>query len=110
MYCDDQDPCSIDVCDPQAGCLEFPTSCTCDEDSDCFDPCFGFATCVLGGCVFEDPIECPDPTQECVTSVCVGATGVAKCVDVTTPGESCGEGLKVCFEDGTCGFPPDGTD
>jgi len=93
ISCDDNDPCTIDNCDPVTGCTHPPlctdpcipcvvtggvAACTpivcdpcqtcvggvCGPTPPCPDPC---SPCVNGVCT---PVSCPDPCQPCVGGVC----------------------------------------
>lgn len=88
--CDDEDPCTQDVCDFEGECQHFPIpDCLeCDHDSDCMDedPCTQ-GTCVDNACV-QTPSEDPECTPECYSH--------PDCDD----GDECT--MDVCGFDGEC--------
>ncbi|MBD90262.1 MAG: hypothetical protein CL940_07980 [Deltaproteobacteria bacterium] len=83
--CDDDDPCTVDLCSPTTGCSNDPLPC----DSD--DPCIA-ASCEDGGCVLT-PVDSPVCNGEGVG--CNGSNG-SSCDD-----ENDGTTADVCI-DGLC--------
>ena len=106
--CDDGNPCTIDGCDPVAGCtVQTMAGCFfCNTDMECRDrdssACTVNERCVSHACV-SDPLTCNDGNP-CTTDSCDAATG---CTFTPVPnGQSCGDldpcnGLETC-QSGTC--------
>ena len=96
--CSDSNPCTIDSCDPDAGCLNSPAM----DNSVCDDGNFCTADdkCVAGVCVGPIPLSCDD-FNPCTDDSCDPATGCtqenneAPCEDgmFCTVGEQCEGGL-----------------
>ncbi|MCA9514921.1 MAG: hypothetical protein KC635_08265, partial [Myxococcales bacterium] len=96
VSCDDADPCTIDRCDPAAGCVTTPAAAgtACDDG----DPCTIGEACGDGGCVGGAARECDDGNP-CTANVCVPGTGcVATLVPNATP---CTDG-DACTVDDVC--------
>ncbi len=106
-YCDDQDPCTIDICDPQAGCLhEIDEGGSCDDG----DPCTGPDTCQAdGSCEGLEPTSCDDhnpctqdscdPDRGCVHDG-TGITDVCDDHNVCTDNDTCrGDSAGTCAGD-----------
>ncbi len=97
LTCDDQDPCTIDTCDPMAGCAnaDAPEGSPCPDA----DACNGTETCdAAGACVPGAPPDCDD-MNPCTADAC-DAMGGCTHVDVDD-GTPCGDG-DVCNGDETC--------
>ena len=80
LDCDDGNPCSVDICDPVAGCQHTPAAdgISCSDE----DVCNGTETCQLGACVKGAPLDCDDGIA-CTMDSCAPATG---CTYSTSPG------------------------
>jgi subtilisin family serine protease len=96
LVCDDDEVCTIDTCDPVAGCVFTPDPC--DDDDPCTadscelgvgcqhsvvadgtscadgDPCNGDEVCVGGECTAGDGMACDDG-DECSVDSCAPDTG-----------------------------------
>ncbi len=80
LVCDDENPCTTDYCDAEAGCLAEATEGCCTVDSECDDSivCNGLETCSIpptagtGSCVAGAPIACDD-RDPCTRDSCVVA-------------------------------------
>ena len=130
LACADGNPCTDDLCDPEAGCQFPPTSGDCDDGSACTtgDHCLG-GTCVGGaapdctdsfscttdscdpasGCVHTPNDAVCATGQLCITDTCSPTSG---CVSNPTPnccgngivdgGETCDGNCPTCFTSNTC--------
>jgi uncharacterized repeat protein (TIGR01451 family) len=95
--CDDGNPCTIDTCDPTAGCANTPdTGATCNDGSACTtsDTCDATGACVGGpapNC--DDGNPCTDDSCDTVLG-CVHTDNTAPCSDsnACTVGDTCGGG------------------
>jgi hypothetical protein len=96
VSCDDENPCTLDTCDPASGCGHAAIAGVCEAG----DPCRGPDTCVEGACV-EGPAVACDDKNDCTSDACEGTKG---CVytpvsggcddnDVCTTGDHCQSGL-----------------
>ncbi|MBT9558558.1 MAG: hypothetical protein IV100_21155 [Myxococcales bacterium] len=65
MPCDDTNPCTADVCDPEVGCISAAIEAECDDGA----PCTGPDLCLLGECV-GPPLDCDDG-DPCTVEGCV---------------------------------------
>jgi len=79
--CDDDEPCTVDSCDPAAGCVNAPADLACDDG----DPCTTTDACAEGKCVGAGAKDCDDgdpctTTDACAEGKCVGA-GAKDCDD-----------------------------
>jgi len=90
-YCDDGLACTVDACDPVAGCTFVPGDGDCDDG----DPCTTDDACNAGACSGK-PMACDDGI-DCTFDSCDGKTG--KCVN-TVKNDACNDG-KFCTAD-TC--------
>ena len=95
VVCDDQDPCTLDLCNPSAGCVYEPAlgPIPCDDQSACT---LG-ETCQAGLCQGGVTPECDDG-EPCTEDVCDPATG---CESQPLDGPDCDDSL-VCTEGDTC--------
>jgi len=96
--CDDQNPCTAEICTPLSGCQYTNVPAPCDDE----DACTTGDRCVDGGCV-GDAVDCDDGnvcTQDscrATTGTC-GHTPVAGACDdgdVCTEGDACANGQCV---------------
>ena len=110
LNCSDNNPCTLDPCDPTAGCQPHTPAgagTTCSDNNACTigDSCDGSGTCQPGG-----PRVCNDG-RECTTDTCDPVRG---CVFTNRTG-SCTDDGNTCTADvcsgGNCTHPtqPDGT-
>ena len=99
LTCDDGDPCTADLCDPQVGCQHVPAEgAACDDGN----ACTVGDHCAAGACVFTGPADCADDNP-CTTDSCAPATGCvftlneAPCDDddLCTTGDHCHLGLCI---------------
>ena len=63
--CDDSNPCTDDLCDPQDGCKNPDNSSPCEDG----DLCTQGDTCTQGKCASAPPIDCDD-NNECTKNFC----------------------------------------
>jgi hypothetical protein len=95
--CDDGDPCTEDSCNPSSGCAHTPVNCgdgnACTTNS--CDP--------SSGCVFTD-VVCDDD-NECTANLCAPSTGCSH--PNLTDGTPCSIGT---CQDGVCTAPPPAVD
>lgn len=96
MSCDDANPCTDDLCDPDTGCIHEPTR-SCDDDNPCtIDRCDG-----AEGCAHEsapDGTACDD-FELCTTAdICLGGD----CVGVSIPDGSPCDDNEPCSKDERC--------
>jgi hypothetical protein len=102
--CNDQDPCTVDTCDPWFGCRHRPLAncCTSLEDCESSDPCIQGA-CVQGVCVQQPVPGCCTAGIQCGSSdgcslpTCVGAEFGGTC-EQTSAG--------CCQDDSVCPGAP----
>ncbi|NUN16519.1 MAG: lamin tail domain-containing protein, partial [Myxococcales bacterium] len=97
VVCDDQNPCTDDVCDDVAGCVNTFNTAPCAA----VDPCVSTATCTQGVCVGGTSVSCDD-SNPCTKDTCQAGVG---CLHQATAG-GCEDGdactfLDVCLN-GTC--------
>lgn len=93
VLCDDGDGCTVDGCDPLAGCTHSPgTGQPCSDD----DACTSLDTCDQGLCIGE-PVTCEDGNI-CTSDACDPAVG---CVFTQLTGKPCDDG-SVCTGDDHC--------
>ncbi len=98
--CSDDNPCTVDYCDPVRGCVSepLPDGTACSDGSVCTTG----DVCQNGSCVGSD-VSCDDGNP-CTVDSCDAELG---CVNTVVVGESCDDGNPctsndVCREDGTC--------
>ncbi|NOS99246.1 MAG: hypothetical protein HOP29_01310 [Phycisphaerales bacterium] len=92
--CNDQDPCTDDVCN--AGVCQNPNNTApCDDKNQCTTG----DLCTAGACIGE-PVDCSPMDNDCHTGECDGKTGL--CVrETSNEGEPCDDGLT-CTYDSVC--------
>ena len=81
--CDDGDACTVDVCDPAAGCSNTPVLCGAGD------------SCVDGACVPDalcTDLSCDDG-DPCTVDICDPASGCSSTAVVCGDGESCVDGV-----------------
>ena len=122
LVCDDDNPCTDDVCDPKLGCqISNLTGAACSDD----DPCTVGDLCANGQCASGGPKACTS-ADPCVTAKCSPLDGKCKlgeaatgtpCDDgnLCTAGESCDQGVCqgganscACQNDKDCASQEDG--
>ncbi len=79
LNCDDGLPCTLDTCDPLAGCLTkvMADGASCDDG----DLCNGIETCAAGACIEGQALTCDDG-KPCTADFCNPQTG---CLTVMRP-------------------------
>lgn len=96
--CDDNDPCTVDLCSPESGqCIHDPLADCCQQDTDCvdFDPCTGrYCDLETLSCQFPDYV-CDD-WDPCTADAC---DGDGQCTHLALPGCD-----KVCWTDLDCRY------
>jgi len=99
--CEDQNPCTMDSCDPERGCVFAPVPGTCDDGNACTTD----DQCVSGLCL-GTPVTCNDGNP-CTTDSCDPASG---CQSRNAEGP-CNDGSACTIgdfcSDGTCQPGPD---
>jgi hypothetical protein len=109
--CDDNNPCTLEVCDPLTGCQHLPVL----DGTPCADAtlCNGAETCQAGLCQPGAPLDCNDGNP-CTGDSCLPVSG---CQQSPSPdgtpcsdGDAC-NGAETC-QSATCvsGSPPDCSD
>lgn len=97
ITCDDDDPCTIDVCDATIGCVALPDESVCDDENPCTDD-----FCLEGGACAS--VAKPDNTvcSEVFSCAGIGLCQNGTCVDFAVPdGTPCSDG-DVCTVDDAC--------
>ena len=98
--CDDGSACTVDACDPRAGCTHRPAAGCCTSDADCADQdrCTTAERCQAGACV-STPVVCPPSTDGCRSARCEPQTGCVS--DLRPDGTACDDG-DACTIGDTC--------
>ena len=93
--CDDNNPCTTDLCNPQSGCVGITNSNLCSDDDGCTvgDACKG------GQCIPGKPADCAD-NNPCSIDSCDSKTGECKHDDKVSAAQVCDDGID-CTVD-TC--------
>lgn len=97
LACSDGDPCTLDACEADVGCVSTPApdGASCDSA----DPCTEGATCQAGSCQGGAPLTCDD--GPCDMRACNKNTGACEVTKVLADGTTCGPDT-VCFGAATC--------
>ncbi len=90
--CDDRQPCTVDSCDAETGCMNRPSDGPCDDGNACTTE----DSCVEGRCVGGPPPDCDDQ-NDCTADPCDISSG---CVHEAVEGP-CEDGDR-CTEADTC--------
>ncbi|MSP90997.1 MAG: hypothetical protein EXR79_04210 [Myxococcales bacterium] len=92
--CSDDNPCTVDVCDPQKGCQHqgLPEGASCDDG----DVCDGSDVCQAGGCKVGTALTCKD-ANPCTLDVCDKQKGCQ-----FTPHTSDCDDLNACTVKDSC--------
>ncbi|MCB9786653.1 MAG: hypothetical protein H6744_08170 [Deltaproteobacteria bacterium] len=113
VACDDDNPCTIDVCDPEtAACDHMAATGPCADG----DPCTVDTICVAGECINPLAAAPCDDFNPCTDDVCLGDTGCERSPiagdcddgDACTAGDTCddgeceGETSPVCDDGNPC--------
>lgn len=72
--CDDGDPCTVDACDIELGCVSTPA----EEGTPCDDQdlCTSASSCSAGACVGSGRVQCDEPGLCQTSGACNPATGI----------------------------------
>ena len=111
VFCDDDNPCTSDWCDPLDGCVHKLNEAPCSDG----DICTVDDHCHLGACISSTSLQCNDGNL-CTDDSCDGAVGcqfvpnAAACDDgnACTTGDQCSDGqckstaLLECDDDNPC--------
>lgn len=92
--CDDGNPCTDDVCDPETGCTHTNNTAGCDDG----DPCTTGDTCSEGVCGAGEPETCDD-NNACTIDVC---HPVAGCQYLPTNSPCCTGEVSICDDGNPC--------
>jgi len=98
LNCDDSNPCTVDTCDPVAGCVHtnVANGTTCNDGNGCTRS----DVCVAGVCTGTDPVVCT-PLDQCHDAgTCNPATGVCSNPSKAN-GTACSDG-NACTQTDTC--------
>jgi hypothetical protein len=105
--CYDDNPCTIDSCNPLTGCTSaaVPAGTICDDDN----ACTSGETCSGAACAGGTPVVCDDLNQ-CTIDTCAVGSG---CIYLPVAGLPCDDGRETtvddaCASDGTCSGTPAG--
>ena len=90
--CDDNKPCTDDVCDPKKGCLHSENTAVCSDDATC-----KLGVCKLGTCEVGDKAGCND-NNPCTTDTCTAGKCAYKAL---ADGGKCADGSK-CQKTSVC--------
>lgn len=94
--CDDSEPCTIDHCDSQTGCVHEPTTQVCDDG----DACTGGDLCLDGACIGA-PLLCKD-FNGCTRDMCTSGVGCDYIPEpFGTPCDDNDSNYGICW-DGVC--------
>jgi len=93
VSCDDGNPCSVDSCELQAGCVNVLLDGDACDDG---EPCTAAETCMKGQCIGQ-PADCDD-LEVCTEDSCQPGVG---CVHVGLNGNPCNDG-SVCTSSDHC--------
>ncbi|RLB57985.1 MAG: hypothetical protein DRI34_06280 [Deltaproteobacteria bacterium] len=97
--CQDDNPCTEDVCNAASGCIFRPVAdgTSCDDG----DLCNGEEICQQGSCVMQAPADCDDGNP-CTEDSCEPGSGCQH--RQLADGSACGEGLcgQMACRDGQC--------
>ena len=117
--CDDKNPCTLDACDPVAGCVSNPGGDSCNDDNPCTDadvcsngactgvakacddgvPCtFDGCDSKTGSCTNTAKDESCNDNNPCTTNTC-DATGAKGCSSKPNDAATCDDG-DVCTQSG----------
>jgi len=96
VSCTDGNPCTADVCDPIAGCINtaLPNRSACDNG----DPCTRDDICIAGSCISGSALSCVD-SNPCTVDSCVTGFG---CVNVLAPNRTPCEDGNLCTANDLC--------
>ncbi|MFH1533199.1 MAG: hypothetical protein ABIK09_20940 [Pseudomonadota bacterium] len=104
--CDDQNPCTDDICEPDNGCVSSPNNASCDDG----DVCTLDDICELGACAPGPSMDCsgtpPCPSDAALGCVCVPGSEGGACVPACNTDDDCPELPDVqliCLPEGICG-------
>ena len=113
MDCDDDDPCTVDECDAQRGCVYTDSQASCDDG----DPCTSNDVCTRGSCA-GDAMDCSGLDGDCTIGVCDSSPGRcqarplddgAPCNGEFSEGGVCRSGVCVSGDGRGDGGQPDST-
>ena len=100
LACDDDNPCTVDLCQAQSGCVFTPASGDCSDG----DACNGEEQCVRGECVRSEAPACDDDNV-CTDDGCAPESGCFHRDNTAFCGNDACVGLGVCRA-GACEAPP----
>jgi hypothetical protein len=90
LECNDNNPCTDDMCDPETGCLYPANSGACDDT----DPCTIGDHCDAGLCVVTGELGCDDDNS-CTEDVCIPGSGCVNSIIIS----DCDDGDPCTFAD-----------
>ena len=94
VVCDDDEPCTDDICDAQLGCVTEFNEAPCEDG----DLCTAGDTCSEGGCVAGPPADCADGNN-CTIDLCEPQIG---CAWLPTQSPCCVGEASVCEDNNPC--------
>ena len=95
LACDDQNPCTQDLCSETAECLSVPIEGSCDDG----DPCLGDDSCLEGTCVPGPTILSCDDGNVCTDDACAKDIGCAATPNLA----DCDDGSVCTLDEGCAG-------
>ncbi|MEY3011765.1 MAG: hypothetical protein RIT45_500 [Pseudomonadota bacterium] len=98
LGCNDDNPCTVDACEPSAGCVHLAAPATCDADG---DACTGPDACAAGTCVAGPSKSCDDG-DPCTSDACDAATGACVHGAQGTDGLPCDADGSTCTPSDQC--------
>ena len=96
--CDDNHPCTDDLCSPLSGCQHADNSDACDADG---NPCTVGDACKSGGCLPGKPKSCDDGSI-CTDDSCVKASGDCLHLAGNNGGKACNADNSTCTVGDKC--------
>ena len=92
--CDDEDPCTDDACETNAGCVTTMNEAPCEDGA----PCTSGDTCSEGECLAGEPTDCDD-ADICTIDLCDEVVG---CVHLPTQNACCTAESGGCNDGDPC--------
>ena len=96
ISCNDDNPCTDDICEAQTGCFGLPVSGSCEDGNKCTSN----DSCANGVCVGGTATDCDDKVA-CTVDTCDAKTGGCDHTTDGMDGKACDDGSK-CTSDDVC--------